>query len=195
MRQRLGIAAALLRRPELLLLDEPTNGLDPRGIGEMRALLQHFATQGTTVVLSSHLLSEVEALCTQVGLMSAGRLVLTEDLDALRAPTGLVQVSTPDPAGAVGVLDGRVVHREGDLVTVRADDPAAVNARLVAAGVAVRELTSLRRTLEQVVLELTGPSADRVDRPSREPRRRDEGAASRWAPWRGGPDRAEEDHR
>jgi len=164
MRQRLGIAAALLRKPELLLLDEPTNGLDPRGIGEMRALLRHFAAQGTTVVLSSHLLSEVEALCTQVGVMSAGRLVLTADLESLRAPTGLVQVRTPDPAAAVGVLNGQVVHRNGDLVMVRADDPAALNARLVAAGVPVRELTALRRTLEQVVLELTGPSADRVDR-------------------------------
>jgi ABC-2 type transport system ATP-binding protein len=163
MRQRLGIAAALLRKPELLLLDEPTNGLDPRGIGEMRALLRHFAAQGTTVVLSSHLLGEVEALCSQVGVMSAGRLVLTADLESLRAPTGLVQVRTPDPAAAVGVLNGQVVHRNGDLVMVRADDPAALNARLVAAGVPVRELTALRRTLEQVVLELTGPSADRVD--------------------------------
>ena len=106
-----------------------------------------------------------------------------------------MQVRTPDPAGAVGVLDGRVVHRDGDLVTVRADDPAALNARLVAAGVAVHELTALRRTLEQVVLELTGPSADRVDRPNGEPRARDDGAASRWAPWRGGPDRAEGDRR
>jgi len=116
------------------------------------------------VVLSSHLLSEVEALCTEVGVMSAGRLVLTADLESLRAPTGLVQVRTPDPAAAVGVLNGQVVHRNGDLVMVRADDPAALNARLVAAGVPVRELTALRRTLEQVVLELTGPSADRVDR-------------------------------
>ncbi|MDT7552360.1 MAG: type transport system ATP-binding protein [Pseudonocardiales bacterium] len=163
MRQRLGIAAALLRRPELLLLDEPTNGLDPRGIGEMRALFRHFAANGTTVVLSSHLLTEVEALCTRVGVMSAGRLVLTEDLDTLRAPTGLVQVRTPDPAAAVGVLDGRVVHRDGDLLMVRAEDPGALNAQLVSAGVAVRELTALRRSLEQVVLELTGPSADRVE--------------------------------
>jgi ABC-type multidrug transport system ATPase subunit len=163
MRQRLGIAAALLRRPELLLLDEPTNGLDPRGIGEMRALLRHFAANGTTVVLSSHLLTEVEALCTRVGVMSAGRLVLTEDLDALRAPTGLVQVRTPDPAAAVGVLNGRVVHRDGELLMVRSDDPGALNAQLVSAGVSVRELTALRRSLEQVVLELTGPSADRVE--------------------------------
>ena len=163
MRQRLGLAAALLRPPELLLLDEPTNGLDPRGIGEMRTLLRHFAANGTTVVLSSHQLAEVEAFCTRVGVMSAGRLVLTEDLDVLRAPTGLIQVRTPDPDAAVGVLNGQVAHRNGDLVMVRADDPGELNARLVAAGVTVRELTPLRRTLEQVVLELTGPSADRVD--------------------------------
>jgi ABC-2 type transport system ATP-binding protein len=164
MRQRLGIAGALLRKPELLLLDEPTNGLDPRGIGEMRALLRHFAAHGTTVVLSSHLLVEVEALCSRVGVMSAGRLVLTEDLDVLRAPTGLIQVRTPDPAGAVGLLNGQVAHRDGDLIMVRGTDPGALNARLVAAGIMVRELTPLRRSLEQVVLELTGPSADRVDR-------------------------------
>ncbi|HEY0813572.1 MAG TPA: ABC transporter ATP-binding protein [Pseudonocardia sp.] len=163
MRQRLGIAAALLRRPELLLLDEPTNGLDPRGIGEMRELFAQFAANGTTVVLSSHLLTEVEALCTRVGVMSAGRLVLTEDLDALRVPTGMVAVRTPDPAAAVGVLDGRVVHRDGDLLMVTSDDPGALNAQLVAAGVNVRELTAQRRSLEQVVLELTGPSADRVE--------------------------------
>ncbi len=90
-----------LRAPELLL-DEPSNGLDPRGIGEMRALPRQFAAQGTTVVLSSHLLGEVEAVCTRVGVLSAGRLVLDEDLDALRAPTGLVRLRTLDPAAAVG---------------------------------------------------------------------------------------------
>ena len=119
MRQRLGIAAALLRSPELLLLDEPTNGLDPRGIGEMRELLTALNEAGTTVVLSSHLLSEVEALCTRVGVMDAGRLVLADDLAALRAPTGRVLVRTPDPAAAVAVLDGRVVPRDGDLLVVR----------------------------------------------------------------------------
>src|SRR5690348_2143003 len=84
MRQRLGLAAALLRGPELLLLDEPTNGLDPRGIGEIRALLTELNAAGTTVVLSSHLLSEVEALCRRVGVMDAGRLVLAADLAELR---------------------------------------------------------------------------------------------------------------
>jgi ABC-2 type transport system ATP-binding protein len=127
--------------------------------------------------------------------MSAGRLVLTADLESLRAPTGLVQVRTPDPAAAVGVLNGQVVHRNGDLVMVRADDPAALNARLVAAGVAVRELTALRRTLEQVVLELTGPSADRVDRADdtrTDPGGRGNGQAEgRRADWAGRIDRAD----
>ncbi len=163
MRQRLGIAAALLRGPELLLLDEPTNGLDPRGIGEMRELLLDLNAAGTTVVLSSHLLSEVEALCTRVGVMDAGRLVLTEDLDVLRSATGHVRVRTPDPGAVVGLLDGRVVHRDGDELLVRADDPGALNAQLVTAGVRVTELTAQRRTLEEVVLEVTGSGSDRVD--------------------------------
>jgi ABC-2 type transport system ATP-binding protein len=171
MRQRLGIAAALLRAPELLLLDEPTNGLDPRGIGEMRDLLIALNEAGTTVVLSSHLLGEVDALCHRVGLMDAGRLVLEEDMTVLRAPTGRVLLRTPDPAAVVAELDGRVVERSGDLVVVRHDDPAALNTRLVAAGVRVAELVPERRSLEQVVLELTGHGADRMDTSGNEARR------------------------
>jgi ABC-type multidrug transport system ATPase subunit len=161
MRQRLGIAAALLRRPPLLLLDEPTNGLDPRGIGEIRELLTGLNAGGTTVVLSSHMLAEVEALCTRVGLMDAGRLVLTDDMDALRAPTGRVRVRTPDPAGVARLLGRAVAERDGDVLFVRADDPAALNAHLVGAGAVVTELVAERRTLEQVVLERTGAGADR----------------------------------
>ncbi|WP_443690211.1 ABC transporter ATP-binding protein [Pseudonocardia kujensis] len=164
MRQRLGIAAALLREPELLLLDEPTNGLDPRGIQEMRALLTSLNEAGTTVVLSSHLLTEVEALCTHVGVMDAGRLALDSELAALRTPTGRVLVRTPEPDAVVGLLDGQVVDRRGDTVTVRGVEPATLNARLVAGGVRVTGLSEERRTLEQVVLELTGSGTDRVDR-------------------------------
>jgi ABC-2 type transport system ATP-binding protein len=162
MRQRLGIAAALMRGPELLLLDEPTNGLDPRGIGEIRDLLLRLNAAGTTVVLSSHLLVEVETLCTRVGIMDAGRMVRSGDLAELCSPTGHVLVRTPDPAAVVGLLDGQVVHRDGDAVLVRAPDPGALNAQLVAAGVVVTELAAQRRTLEQVVLESTGAGSDRV---------------------------------
>lgn len=166
MRQRLGIAATLLRSPELLLLDEPTNGLDPRGIGEIRELLLALNASGVTIMLSSHLLSEVDALCTRVGVMDAGRLVLTEDLDVLRAPTGHVLVRTPDPAAVVGLLDGQVVHRDGDTLTVASVDPGALNTQLVEAGIRVTELAAQRRSLEQVVLGLTGSGSDRLDRGS-----------------------------
>ena len=88
MRQRLGLAGALLRRPELLVLDEPTNGLDPQGISEIRGLLTDLHRGGTTIFLSSHLLAEVEQLCSRVGVLDRGRLVLKDDLATLTAPTG-----------------------------------------------------------------------------------------------------------
>ena len=89
MRQRLGLAAALMRRPRLLILDEPGNGLDPRGIRDLRELIIGLNESGVTVLASSHLLAEVEQLCTRVGVLDAGRLVLQDDLAVLRAPTGL----------------------------------------------------------------------------------------------------------
>ena len=101
MRQRLGLAGALLRRPELLVLDEPTNGLDPQGITEVRELLLELHRGGTTVFLSSHLLAEVEQLCSRVGVLDRGRLVLQDELATLTAPTGSTVVRTPVPdAGA-----------------------------------------------------------------------------------------------
>jgi ABC-type multidrug transport system ATPase subunit len=155
MRQRLGLAAALLRQPELLVLDEPSNGLDPQGIREIRGLLKGLHADGTTIFLSSHLLAEVDQLCTRVGVLDRGRLVLQEDLKALRAPTGRTLVETPDAAVAMGLLDGSVEHRDGDRLLVRAADAAALNARLVAAGVRVRDLRAERRTLEDVIIERT----------------------------------------
>jgi ABC-2 type transport system ATP-binding protein len=163
MRQRLGLAAALLRRPRLLILDEPTNGLDPRGIREIRDLLTALNADGTTVFLSSHLLGEIEALCTRVGVMDRGRMVLQDDLATLRAPTGRVVVGTPDADRAVALLDGTVERRDGATLTVRHADPGELNARLVAAGVRIVEMAAERRSLEQVVLDATTTSADRVD--------------------------------
>ncbi len=124
MRQRLGIAGALLRQPRLLLLDEPTNGLDPRGINEIRELLGELNRAGTTVLLSSHLLSEVEQVCSHIGVLDRGRLVLQEELATLRAPTGRVLLRTPDAARAVALLDGRVEERDGDRLVVRHADAA-----------------------------------------------------------------------
>ncbi|HST49109.1 ABC transporter ATP-binding protein [Jatrophihabitans sp.] len=163
MRQRLGLAAALLRRPRLLVLDEPTNGLDPQGIREIRDLLLRLHAGGTTIFLSSHLLAEVEQLCTRVGVLDRGRLVVQSELADLQAPTGRTLVRTPDAAAALALLDGRVEHRDGETLLVRGGDPAALNALLVGSGIRVRELGPERRTLEQAVLELTGPSSDRVE--------------------------------
>ena len=165
MRQRLGLAAALLRRPQLLILDEPTNGLDPRGIREVRDLLIELHQTGTTVFLSSHLLPEIEAFCSRVGVMDRGRLVLQDELATLRAPTGRVLVGTPDMDRAMALLDGRVDGRDGLLLTVRHPDPGQLTAELVAAGVRVTEIVPERRTLEQVVLDVTTTSSDRVDVP------------------------------
>jgi len=162
MKQRLGLAAALMRSPRLLVLDEPTNGLDPQGIREVRDVLLELNRAGTTIFLSSHLLTEVESLCTRVGVLQQGRLVVQDELTALQSPTGRVHVRTPDPDLVVGLLDGRVEHRDGDLLVVRHPDPAALADLLVRQGARLHELRPERRSLEDVVLEMTGPGSDRV---------------------------------
>ncbi len=160
MRQRLGLAGALLRRPELLVLDEPTNGLDPQGITEIRELLLDLNRGGTTVFLSSHLLAEVEQLCTRVGVLDRGRLVLQDRLATLTAPTGATVVHSPEPERVRAVLDGRVLEMDGQRLVVRGDDPVAINARLVSAGVPVAGLALERPTLEEVVLAAAGAGTD-----------------------------------
>jgi ABC-type multidrug transport system ATPase subunit len=164
MRQRLGLAAALLRAPRLLILDEPANGLDPRGIRELRDLLTALSAAGTTIFLSSHQLTEVEQLCSRVGVVDRGKLVLQDELAGLRAPTGRVLVRSPEPDRVAAALDGQVRHRDGDTLLVDAADAAALNARLVGAGIPVAEIGAERRSLEDLVLSLTTASADRVDR-------------------------------
>jgi ABC-type multidrug transport system ATPase subunit len=163
MRQRLGLAAALLRAPRLLVLDEPTNGLDPQGIREVRDILRELNDSGTTVFLSSHLLAEVEQLCTRIGVMEQGRLVLQEDLAVLQAATGRVIVHTPDAERAVALLDGRVESSSDGRLLVRHPDPAELNTRLVGAGLRVSEIGPERRTLEEMVLAVTSAGSDRID--------------------------------
>jgi ABC-2 type transport system ATP-binding protein len=163
MRQRLGLASALLRTPSLLILDEPTNGLDPRGIREIRDLLTELNEAGATVLLSSHLLGEVEQLCTRIGVMDRGRLVIQDKLESLRAPTDRVELRTPDADKAAALLDGHVDLRDGDRLVVRAVDSAELNARLVGEGLRVAELVRERRTLEDVVVSATQAGSDRID--------------------------------
>jgi ABC-type multidrug transport system ATPase subunit len=165
MRQRLGLAAALVRAPELLILDEPTNGLDPQGIHEIRQLLLELNRLGTTIFLSSHLLAEVEQLCSRVGVIDRGRLVVQDSLANLQAPTGRTMLSTPEVATAMAILNGRVVSSDGPRLIVQGADPAELNALLVGHGVRVDELGPERRSLEQVVLELTAARSDHTERP------------------------------
>jgi ABC-type multidrug transport system ATPase subunit len=179
MRQRLGLAGALIRKPRLLVLDEPGNGLDPHGIRDLRELLTGLNEAGVTIFLSSHLMAEVEQLCTRVGVLDAGRLVLQDDLAALRAPTGAVVVDTPDADRAATLLDGQVERRDGQRLLVRpaagagaagdgaagdgaAGDVAALNARLVEAGLRVSAIGPHQRTLEEIVLAVTGTGSDHV---------------------------------
>jgi ABC-2 type transport system ATP-binding protein len=164
MRQRLGLAAALVRRPRLLVLDEPTNGLDPQGIQEIRELLLKLNADGTTIFLSSHQLSEVEQLCTRVGIMDRSRLVSQVAMSDVRRPTGRVRVRVGDPDAAIALLDGHVAARDGDSLLVAGAAVPELVRRLVRSDIEVHEAVPERRTLETLVLELTGPGSDRVDR-------------------------------
>jgi ABC-type multidrug transport system ATPase subunit len=162
MRQRLGLAAALLRAPRLLVLDEPTNGLDPHGMREVRDLLVELVKGGTTVFLSSHLLAEVELVCTRAAIVDQGRLVAQDRVDALLGPTGRVLVTTPDVGAAADLAAALPGVRLGELrpdrlvVHLDGSAPEVLNRRLVDGGVRVRELVVERPTLEDVFLRLTG---------------------------------------
>ncbi|WP_433174237.1 ATP-binding cassette domain-containing protein [Actinoallomurus sp. CA-150999] len=166
MKQRLGIAAALLRHRELLILDEPTNGLDPQGTREVRTLIREIAADGTTVFVSSHLLAEIEQVCTHVAVMRTGRLVAQGSLDELRAGTGArIRVETPDSGTASGVLTGLGLTdlrgSEGEISAELGElPPERVCAELVGAGVAVRGLAVVRPSLEDMFVELTGEGFD-----------------------------------
>ncbi len=172
MKQRLGLANALLLPRDLLVLDEPTNGLDPQGTREVRALVRSFAADGTTVFVSSHLLAEVEQLCTHVGVMSGGRLVAQGTLDELRRSGGpvRVEVQTPDAADARRVLARLGVAVDPDdppdtaagSMADAALEPEAIVAALVAEGVRVRGFRIDAASLEQRFVELTGEGFDVV---------------------------------
>jgi ABC-2 type transport system ATP-binding protein len=160
MKQRLGVAAALLKDPRLLILDEPTNGLDPAGMADMRMLVRRLGTAGTTVVLSSHLLGEVQQICDRVGVIAHGKLVAESTVAELRGQASLRVVAEPvDKAAAIArALLGpdRVRVRDGGLdLAIEPGKAAWVNGELVEAGVAVSELRVRERTLEDVFLELT----------------------------------------
>jgi ABC-type multidrug transport system ATPase subunit len=160
MKQRLGVAAALLKDPELLILDEPTNGMDAAGMAEMRSFIRNLGRSRRTVLLSSHLMGEIEQVCDRVGVIRNGRLVGEGTLDELRGQASLrVRAQPLDVAGRVAAaISGveQVAIADGSLlVTAPPAAGAAINRALVEAGIAVSELRLERASLETVFLELT----------------------------------------
>ena len=170
MKQRLGLAAALLQPRDLLILDEPTNGLDPQGTREVRHLVRELASDGTTVLVSSHLLSEIEQVATHVGIMSAGRLLKQGPLaDVLADGTAVVKVETPDVAEAraamtrLGLRDVQPdASRPGVTATLGDLLVEDVSAELVRSGVRLRAVAVERPDLEDLFVSLTGEGFDVV---------------------------------
>jgi ABC-type multidrug transport system ATPase subunit len=163
MKQRLGVAAALIKGPELLILDEPTSGLDPQGTIEMRALIKELKQGGRTVLLSSHLLNEVELTCDRVGVIAKGKLVAEGTVDELRARSGgsalLVRATPLDQARRLldTLLKPEQVRVDNGALVLSVDpsQAASINRRLVADGVDVSELRVSEQSLEDVFLQLT----------------------------------------
>ena len=167
MRQRLGIARCLLSDPEVLILDEPTNGLDPGGIQEFRALVRSWIAEGRTLILSSHLLDEVEKICDHVAIVDRGRIVAQGSLSELSAgDDGAITIGCDDPSKALGAIDAndslseveeianglRVLLRpEASLEKVAAE----LNRQLVGAGISVYRLEPSHVSLEHRFLEIT----------------------------------------
>ena len=159
MKQRLGVAAALLGDPGLLILDEPTNGLDPAGVGDMRLLLAELAAAGRTVLLSSHMLSEVEETCDRVGVINRGRLVAEATVGELRGAGGL-HVRAEPVSTALDVskrlTEDQVTVADGTLhLHVDPGRAAEITRALVAADVDVHEIRPVERSLEEVFFEMT----------------------------------------
>jgi bacitracin transport system ATP-binding protein len=169
MKQRLGIARALLHDPELLILDEPTNGLDPQGIVEIRDMLTEIARQGKTILVSSHILAEVEKMVSRIGILHKGRLL--EELsreDFLKKRGHSVQYRVSEPERAVGLIKGIAggadISVSGDCITLKLEEDGSsgkITKHLVENGIEVRESKVLQTSLEDYFIRVTG-GADRV---------------------------------
>ncbi|MBO0709073.1 MAG: ABC transporter ATP-binding protein [Candidatus Dormibacteraeota bacterium] len=162
MKQRIAMAAALLKSPELLILDEPTNGLDPQGIVAMRKLIVDLGHEGRTVLVSSHLLDEVEQMCTRIGVIKTGRLIAEGTMAELRSGPSMLEVRAEPHDKASDLLRRMVgpdsVQENDGMFRVRAepDEAAQLNRSLVEEGLEVSHLAVAQRSLEDVFLELTG---------------------------------------
>ncbi len=161
MKMRLGVAAAVLKDPELLILDEPTNGLDPQGMAEMRKLIREIGQGDRTVLLSSHLLGEVEQICDRVGVISNGKLVKQSTVQELIGAKGVVVKAEPaDRAGEMltRMFGPAAVTRQDGFFHLRTDPSGSleINRQLMGSGIAVSELRPFEKSLEEVFFQLTG---------------------------------------
>jgi ABC-2 type transport system ATP-binding protein len=164
MKQRLGVAAALLKDPELLILDEPSNGLDPEGMVDMREMIRQLGQGERTVLLSSHLLNEVEHICHRIGVIKGGRLIAQGTLEELRGSVGLtMHVHPEEPARKclVQLLGAEAVRqRDGEFqLSVDPSRAGEICTTLVRAGLVVSELRPNERSLEDIFLQLTHEAA------------------------------------
>ena len=162
MKQRLGLAYALLGSPELLFLDEPTNGMDPAGMAEVRNLIRSLATDGRTILLSSHLLNEVEMVCDSVAILSKGNLIAQGKVPDLIQTGEQIRISTTDDAKALEILSAldwveeAVSDDQGLLVTAPSDRSAELSVALTQSQVYVSAMVTTRTSLEEYFLEVTG---------------------------------------
>jgi ABC-2 type transport system ATP-binding protein len=163
MKQRLAIASALLNNPEILILDEPTNGLDPQGIHEIREIIQKIAKNGTTILLASHLLDEVEKVCSHVVVIRDGVKLYSGRVDKMSASHGLFELNTNDPKNKlISILNnnGHIgsVKEEGDYIIAYLTEEmeaSEINNYLFKNGITVSHLVKRKPSLEEQFLDLT----------------------------------------
>lgn len=163
MKQRLAIASALLGQPKVLVLDEPTNGLDPAGIAEIRELIRNLNAQGITIIMASHLLDEVEKVCTHMAVLKRGELLVTGRVDDVLRSEDQVEIKAPDMeqlAAVVGNMPGvRSIDRVNGFLQLNVDEqatPARVNAYCAQQGITLSHLLLKKKSLESWFMELTG---------------------------------------
>jgi ABC-2 type transport system ATP-binding protein len=161
MKQRLAIASVLLGDPEVLIFDEPTNGLDPQGIAEIRNLIIDLARRGQTIILASHLLDEVQKICSHVAILRRGQKLFSGSISALSNETDVLELSSDDPAMLASVLNEidvtTDIKKEGNLLLVSAPanlTPGEINRLLIERGIVLSHLNVRRKNLEQEVLKL-----------------------------------------
>lgn len=170
MKQRLGIAGALLCRPEVLILDEPTNGLDPQGIAGIRNLIQRIAADGITIILASHLLDEVQKICSHVVILDHGRNMYSGSVETILNETPLIEVSSNDLELLMSTLNKydkvKSLYQEADKVIIMLEEPAGsadLNEYLFNNGVIVNHLCNRRKTLEKHFLQILANTDDKIN--------------------------------